>query len=167
MASVKYGCLDPNPKTIMMPVAASQYFYHNGVCAVNVDGNGHLTVLETADTTVFGIAVPPKGRGNTTNTSDLYWMSSATAGKDKIPVILVTGGYKFLLPSSGTVAITNIGNACDIVAANSATASYVDLANADTNIFVIQGLGTDFCNYASGTDVVVKLNRNVIQADTA
>jgi len=166
MASIKYGCLHPSPKTIMMPVAASQYFYHNGVCAVNVDTSGHLTVLETADTTVFGIAIPPKGRGNTTNTSDLYWMSSATAAADKIPVILVTSGYSFLLPSGATVTEAMKGLACDIIAANSATASYVDTANADTNIFVIQDLGVNVCDNASISDIVVKLNKNVIQADT-
>ena len=166
MASIKYGCIDPSPKTHMYPVAASQYFYHNGVCAVDLDSSGNLTVLETADASIFGVAIPPAGRGNTTNTSDLYWLSSATAAADRIPVILAKDDHLFLMPADTTVTAAMRGNACDIVAANSATASYVNTSAADRNIFVIEDLGTSVCGYASATDVVVKINKNVIQADT-
>ena len=167
MASPKYGCLDPNPRTVEFPVAASQYFQHNGITLVNVDSSGNIEgcLTDTSVTLVLGMAVVPKGRGNSTNTSDLYWLSSATAGADKIPVILAESGYEFLMPASTTAATSHIGNAYDIVGVNTASTHYVDLAAGDEDVVIVTRLGTDVAR-GSATDVVVKMNPLMIQADT-
>jgi len=164
MASLKYGCLNPSPATKEYPVAASQFFYHNGVNAVYLDGSGNVTLALTATGTLFGIAVVPAGRG--AGTSDNYWKSSATAGEDKIPVIRVSDGYEFLLPADDTVTAAMKGNACDLVSVNDGTATTVDVGTSSTNVFLIQDLGTNVKADAVATDVVVKLNPATVQADT-
>lgn len=164
MASIKYGCLHPHPETIELPVAASQYFYHNGVNAVYLDSNGLVTLALTATSTIYGIAVVPKGRG--AGSSDNYWLSSATAGKDKIPVIPATAGLSFLLPADDTVTAAMRGNACDLIAVNDGTATTVDVGTSSTDVFIIQDLGTNVKADASATDVVVKINPAKVQADT-
>ena len=164
MASLKYGCLHPAPKTTELPVAASQYFYHDGINLVDLDGNGNVTLLLTADTSVYGFAIVPKGRG--AGTSDNYWLSSATAAADKIQVIKADEGYEFLLPADDTVTAAMRGNACDIVATNDGTATTVDVGTSSTDVLIIQDLGTNRVASASATDVVVKFNPNEIQRDT-
>ena len=82
MASIKYGPLDPAPKTKMYPVAASQYFYHEGESFVYLDSSGNVTKALTATGTIFGWAIVPKGRG--AGSSDDYWKSSATAAADRV-----------------------------------------------------------------------------------
>ena len=161
MASIKYGCLDPSPKTQEYPVAATQYFYHEGVNAVMLDTNGRLRLMLTADETIFGIAIAPKGRG--AGSSDLYWLSSATAGVDKIPVILAKDRYSFLLPADDTVTAAMKGNACDVIAVNDGTATTVDVGTGSQDVFIIQDLGTNVSESASATDVVVKMNLVNIQ----
>ena len=163
-----YGCMNPNAKTTMMPVAALQYFQHAGHNVVYVDGSGHLTgaLTDTSTTKVFGTAIIPKGRGNTTNTSDSYWMSSATAAADWVPVIKAEDDYEFLFISNGTPAITDIASDCDLVNVNSATAKTIAIATSTNDDFIIQGLGVDFNSKATTADVVVKFNTAEIQADT-
>ena len=164
MASVKYGCLHPAPVTVEYPVAASQYFYHNGVNAVYLDGSGHVTLALTATATLIGVAVVPTGRG--AGSSDNYWLSSATAGKDKIAVIPIGEGYDFLFPADDTVTAAMRGNACDLIAVNDGTATQVDVGTSSTDVFIIQDLGTNKSVKAAATDVVVKLNPAKVQADT-
>ena len=164
MASLKYGCLHPAPETKEYPVAASQYFYHNGVNAVYLDGSGNVTLALTATATLLGIAIVPKGRG--AGASDNYWLSSATAAKDKIRVIPVSAQYEFLLPADATVTAAMKGNACDLIAVNDGTATQVDVGTSSTDVFIIQDLGTNVKADASATDVVVKLNPAKVQADT-
>jgi hypothetical protein len=164
MAHLKYGCLHPAPKTKEYPVAASQYFRHDGVNAVYLDGSGHVTLALTATATLLGIAIVPKGRG--AGSSDNYWLSSATAGKDKIPVIAVDGGYEFLAKADDTVTAAMKGNACDLIAVNDGTATTVDVGTSSTDVFLIQDLGTNVKADASATDVVVKINPAKVQADT-
>lgn len=164
MASVKYGCLHPAPKTVELPVAASQYFYHNGVNAVYLDGSGLVTLALTATGSLYGWAVVPKGRG--AGTSDNYWLSSATAGADKIQVVKADEGYEFLFPADDTVTAAMRGNACDLIAVNDGTATTVDVGTSSNDVFIIQDLGTNRVAKASATDVVVKFNPSEIQKDT-
>ena len=164
MASVKYGCLDPDPKTKMYPVAASQYFYHEGCNAVIVDDDGNIRQLLTLDETIFGVAIVPAGRG--AGASDSYWLSSATAGADKIPVVMAISGYTFLFPSDATITESMKGNACDIVAVNDGTATYVAPGTGTEDVFTIEDLGINVSAKASATDIVVKLNLNNLQSDT-
>jgi len=164
MASLKYGCLHPTPTTKEYPVAASQFFYHNGVNAVYLDSSGHLLLALTATATILGIAIVPKGRG--AGISDLYWKSSATAGKDKIPVIAVGEGYTFLFPAETTITAAMKGNACNLIAVNDGTATTINTALSTTDIFIIQDLGTNVKADAVATDAVVKINPAKVQADT-
>ena len=162
---MNYGCMHPSPKTTEYPVAASQYFAHTGPNLVYLDGSGYLTKALTATATIFGVAIVPTGRGNPTNTSDVYWMSSATAAEDKIPVIKVDSGYSFLMLADDTPTASQAGNACDLTAVNDANLDYVNIGTSSTDIFIIQGRGVDFDNRAGDNDVVVKINREVRQGD--
>ena len=164
MASLKYGCLHPAPKTKEYPVAASQHFYHNGINVVFLDGSGNLELAVTATATVLGFAIVPKGRG--TSPSDDYWESSTTAAEDKIQVIDALDGYEFLLPADDTVTAAMRGNACDLIAVNDGTATTVDVGTSTTDIFHIVDLGTNVKSDAVATDVVVKFNKAKRQADT-
>ncbi len=165
MAHMNYGCMHPDPKTTEYPVKGSQYFGHAGPNLVNLDGSGYVTLLETADSTVFGVAIVPTGRGNPTNTSDLYWMSSATDAQDRIPIIKTDSNYNFLLLADDTPTASQAGDTCDLTATNSASVDYVNIGTTSTTVFVIQGRGVDFDNRAGANDVVVKLNREVRQSD--
>ena len=163
MASLKYGCLHPAPVTKMYPVAASQFFYHNGVNAVFLDGNGRVELAITATATLLGHAIVPTGFGSGSSVD--YWKSSATAGKDEIAVIAVDGGYDFLFPADDTVTEGMKGNAVDLISVNDGTATTVDVGTGSTDVFIIQDLGTNKHAYASATDVVVKFNPAKVQAD--
>lgn len=165
MASLKYGCIESGGvRTVEVPVAASQYFYHNGVNAVYLDGSGNATLALTATATLYGIAVVPAGRG--AGTSDNYWLSSSTAGADKIAVIRVGENARFCLPADDTVTASMKGNACDLIAVNDGTATQVDVGTSTTDVFLIDDLATNLKSTASATDVIVRINPAKVQADT-
>jgi hypothetical protein len=166
-----YGCTSPNAKTRMMPVAASQYFQHAGHSIVYVDGSGHLVgaLTDTSTSKVFGAAIIPKGRGNTTNTSDDHWMSSATAAVDYVPVITADNpGYEFLWVSDGTPVVTSSGNDMDIINTNDATTedATVDIGSTTNDDLIQQDIGINVSARATTADVVVAFNKAEIQADT-
>jgi len=165
MASLKYGCLHPAPKTKEYPVAASQYFQHDGLTAVYLDSSGNLTGALTATGTLLGMAIIPKGRGNTTNTSDEYWLSSATAAADRLPVVLASDGYEFLVPGIITVTAAMKGGSWDMIGVNSASAHYVDFDTSSSAVFICVDLGTNVKVDAAATDGVVIFNPAKIQAD--
>lgn len=162
MASLKYGCLTLNVPTVEVGVAASQYFYHNGVNLVYLDGSGHATLALTATATVYGVAIVPSGMG--AGTSANYWKSSATAGADKLHVIPVSAGAKFVFPADDTVTEAMKGNACDLISVNDGTATQVDVGTSSTDIFLIEGVGTEIG--LAATDAIVKINPAKVQADT-
>ena len=164
MAHTRFGCLHPAPRTHEYPVAASQYFYHAGFNAVYLDTSGRVTGALTATTTLLGYAIVPKGRG--AGSSDDYWLSSSTAGKDKIPVILAADGYQFLAPGIITATVAMLGGAWDMVAVNDGTATYVDLDTSSTDIVIAVDLGVNVKADAAVTDIVVIFNPAKIQADT-
>lgn len=164
MASLKYGLLKPlGCPTVEVGVAASQFFYHNGVNAVYLDNSGHATLALTATGTIFGIAIVPNGMG--AGTSADYWKSSATAGADKIHVITTLENATFLLPADDTVTVAMIGEDCDMIAVNDGSATTVDVGTSSTNVFLIQDLGINFGG--STTDVVVKINPAKVQIATS
>jgi len=165
MASLKYRCLKLNPVVVTVPVAASQYFYHNGINMVDLDGSGHATTLETADTSYYGMAIVPKGQG--AGSSDNYWLSSSTAGEDEIQVIVINGNEDatFLLPADTTVSAANNGNAVDFVATNDGTATYVNTSASSTDMMIQVDVGTSVAG-GSTTDGVFKFNPAKVQADT-
>lgn len=161
MASIKYGCITPNVVGREYPVAASQYFRHDGVNAVYLDGSGHVTLALTATATLKGVAVVPKGRG--AGSSDSYWLSNATAAVDKVFVITDLGA-EYLLPADDTVTAAMAGDACDLISVNDGTATTVDVGTSSTDVFLIQAQGINYGGAA--TDVVVKINPAKVQADT-
>ena len=164
MASLKYRCLKINPICEERPVAASQYFYHNGINLVYLDGSGNVTLALTATATLYGYAIVPAGRG--AGSSDNYWLSSSTAGKDKIQVVVAQSNpdAKFILPADDTVTAAMSGNACDIIAVNDGTATQVDVGTGSTDVLIIKGIGTEV-DGGSATDVIVSFNPAKIQAD--
>lgn len=163
MASLKYGCITSAEDVVTKeyPVAANQYFYHEGINLVYLDASGHATLALTATATLLGFAMVPKGRGSQ-SLSDAYWQSSATAGADKILVVSGTNA-RFLLPADDTVTEAMKGNSCDIIAVNDGTATTVDVGTSSTAVLVIDDLGTKY--NGSATDVVVKINPLKFQAD--
>ena len=161
---MKYGPLKAGVKTVELPVAASQYFRHEGVNAVYLDSNGRVTLALTATATIYGWAIVPKGRG--AGSDDNYWLSSATAGKDKIPVLPAEELVEVLAPSDDTVTAAMRGNACDLIAVNDGTATTVNVGTSSTDVFIIKDLGTNRRPNAAATDVVVIINPGKIQADT-
>ena len=161
MASYSAYCLTGKMTAREYPVAASQYFYQNGTNLVYLDGSGHVTLALTATATLLGWAVVPKGRG--AGSSDNYWLSSSTAGEDKI-LVVTDPDARFILPADDTVTEAMKGNACDIIAVNDGTATQVDVGTSSTDVLVIVDLGTKY--NGSATDVVVKINPLKYQADT-
>lgn len=166
MAHYKYGILDMKKyRSIMKPVAASQYFRHNGINLVYLDSNGRVTLALTATATLFGFVVPPKGMG--AGTSEDYWLSSSTAGADKIAVypFALNPNMALMLPADATVTEAMAGNSCDIIAVNDGTATTVDVGTSSTKVLIILGKGSDFKVEAGTADVVVTANPAKIQAD--
>ena len=162
MASLKYRCLTGDARSYEYPVAASQYFYHNGESFVYLDSSGHVTKAATATTTLLGWAIVPTGQG--AGTSDNYWKSSATAGADKIAVI-VDPEALFLCPADAATTAGDAGNACDLVTVNDGTQGLVDVGTSSTDVLVIVKAGT-YVEGGASTDVVVKLNPTKRQSDT-
>jgi len=160
MAHLIYGCKTPKANGKEYPVAASQYFRHDGVNAVYLDGSGHVLLGLTATATFLGFAIVPKGRG--VGASDAYWLSSATAGKDKIFVI-TDPEAKFLVPGNITVTAAMKGGAWDLIAVNDGTDTTVDLDTSSTDVFIVDDLGSKYGG--SATDVLVHINPIKYQAD--
>ena len=163
MASLKYGCITPNAKGRTYPVAASQYFPHASGGFVYLDGSGHATMALTATATLFGYAEAPAGRG--AGSSDSWWLSSATAGADKVHVITDLSAM-FCVPATTTVTAAMAGNAADIIGVNDGTVQQADTDTSTTDVLLVQGVATDFISGAAATDAIVKINPAKIQADT-
>ena len=164
MAHPRYGCLNPKAATVEYPCNASEVWHHAGANVCLLDASGYITQALGSSATVFGYAIVPTGMG--AGSAVASWKAGAD-GVDKIPVIPATAGEEFLLPTNGTPAITQVGNCCDIVhaSATDAIASLVNVATSSTDIFIIQGIGTDYHAGAASSDVVVKFNPAKIQTD--
>ena len=158
----KYGCITGVPRSVMLPVAASQYINRSTGAFVHLDTSGHVTTALTANTYLYGYVGCPAGHG--AGTSDNYWLSSATAGADKIPVIRVSDDVEFLMPADDTVTQAYVGRTADLVSVNDGTVQNIDIGTTSTDLFLIQAIGT-----AAGgttTDIVVKINPAKVQALT-
>ena len=162
MASLKYRCLTPNVEVEEHPVAASQKFFHEGGAFCYLDGSGHVTncIVDTAS--IYGWVLVPQGRG--AGTSDAYWQSSATAGKDKVMVV-VDEDAKFLVTVDAAITIANVGDALDFATppSNDGTVQTFALTTPGEDVARIVGLGTSLKG-GTTTNAIVKIN--VFQADT-
>jgi len=158
MASLLYGVKTLETPVIKLPVAADQTFYHQGHAFVLVDGNGHVAIATDADATIFGYAIIPSGMGAGTVADT--WVSSATSAADFLAVVPAGSGAQFLVPSTDTVAATQIGNACDI----SADGITIDSGVSTTNVLVIDDVGTKWGGPAASA--LVRINPIKGQADT-
>ncbi len=164
MAHPRYGCLNPKAATVEYPCNAAEVWHHAGANVCYLDASGYLTQALGSDGSVFGYAIIPQGMG--AGSAVASWKAGSD-GVDKIPVVLASAGEEFLLPSDDTPTVAQVGNACDIVnaSATDATASLVDIGTSSTDIFIIQGVGSDYHSGCAVTDVVVKFNPAEIQAD--
>jgi hypothetical protein len=163
--SLKYGCITPNAKGREYPVAASQYFCHAGGHWVYLDSSGHVTLAITATTYLFGWAVSPAGVGAGAAGS-AYWLSSATAGADKVFVI-TDPTAEFCMPADATATAAYEGRTADLVSVNDGTAQVADLGTTSTDVLLVQKVATDLLSNAAATDVIVKLNQAKLQAVTS
>lgn len=166
MAHVKYGVISrAKHRMILLPVAASQYFRHDGINFVYLDANGRVTLALTATATLFGIAKVPSGMGAGSNPN--YWLSSSTAGADYIHVypFILNPNMTMLLPANATVTEAKRGDTCDIIAVNDGTPTTVNIGVNTTKVLIILGRGIDYKQNADPTDVVVTVNPAKIQAD--
>lgn len=162
MSHMKYGCITPKAKGRTYPVAASQYFRHNGGGFVYLDGSGHVTLALTATATLLGYVEAPAGVGAGAAGS-AYWKSSATAGADKVFVI-TDPNAEFMVPADDTVTAAMAGNACDLIGVNDGTAQTADVGTSSTDVLIIIKRGLDLGG--SSTDAVVRINIAKQQADT-
>jgi hypothetical protein len=168
MAHIRYGCLNPNARTVEYPVAASQYFRHDGPNFVYLDGSGHVTLAIASTATLFGYAIVPTGGGAGTSPND-YWLSSATAAADRIPVIHIDEDEDFICLADDLATASQAGNACDLDAVNDGTAYYVNIGTSSTDVLIIQGLASADPYKVAGAatnDVIVKMNPAKRQTDT-
>ena len=164
MAHPRYGCLNPKAATVEYPCNADEVWQHAGAHVCYLDASGYITQALGSDSTLFGYAIVPTGTG--AGTAVASWTAGAD-GVDKISVIPATAGEEFLLPTNGTPAVTQVGNCCDLVnaSASDTTASLINVATSTTDVFIIQGIGTDYHAGSASSDVVVKFNPAKIQTD--
>ena len=162
MGSLTFGCISSDVEEKVYPVAADQYFYHEGVNFVYLDG-GYVKTALTATTSLLGHAHVPSGRGNQT-TSDAYWKSGSSDGDDEI-LVTTDPKAKYLLPSDATPAITDNDLLCDIIAVNDGSPTYVDIGTSTTDVLKI--VDYDGARYGGPTNsVVVRINPLKFQGDT-
>ena len=132
------------------PVAASQYFNFSGGALVYLDTNGRVTLALTATATLFGYAQLPKS-AQYGSTSTTYWLSSSTAGLDKILVypFIANPGLVFKMPtilastSTGLCVRARCGETADIVGVNDGTRQYALPGTQSTDILAFLDLVED------------------------
>jgi hypothetical protein len=154
---IKYGWVSGGRQGREYKVAASQYFNRLGGHFVYADTAGNITLAVSTTTTLLGWAEVPKDAAGKS-----AWMSSSTAGADKVFVITDPTAI-YAIPGAAAVNATQIGNACDIVMTN-ATYALLQSANVgttSTDVLRIEG----FPEY-SATVALVKINYAKFQADT-
>lgn len=161
MPSIKYGCITPAVESVEMPVAASQKFKHDSANFVVLDNDGNVRLALTADGTLYGYAIIPKGRG--AGSDEGIWESSSTAGKDKI-LIVKDPDARYLVPASGAVTQANAGNAYDLIGVNNGTAQVINLAAGNNDVVVIEKPGTSIAR-GGVNDAVVRINYSKFQGD--
>jgi len=143
-----------------LPIAASQYFAFGGGAFGDLNSSGHYTIAETADTALWGWALAPK---SVTATAGLtYYLSSSTAGADKLFVIHCVETVFDMPTSTATMAASQVGELCDLISTNGATTP--QYANVGTN-------STDVLRVVGGDitlDIAhVVMNEATLQKDTA
>lgn len=99
MAEVRYGHVEGPGKGREYELAASQYFHRLGGKFVYGSANGRVTMCASTNTKVRGWAVA----GKHTSGYD-SWMSSSTAGNDKVFVIYGVDDV-FEMPYHGTATV--------------------------------------------------------------
>jgi len=150
-----YGVMQrPGLWAAMYPIAASQYFNFSGGGLVYLDSSGHVTLALTATATLFGYAEIPKSAAY--GATQTYWLSSSTAGRDKILVypFVANPGLVFKMPtilaatSTGLCIAARVPETADIVAVNDGTRQYALPGTQSTDILVMLAL----CEYVAPGD---------------
>ena len=157
--------------SMMYPVAASQYFNFSGGALIYLDSSGRVTLGLTATATLFGYAQLPKSAQYGASSST-YWLSSSTAGLDKILVFpfVANPGMIFIMPtilaatSTGLCVQARCGETADIVGVNDGTRQYALPGTQSTDILAFVALLED----TADTDAAYfTLNPGKVQMDAS
>lgn len=111
MAEIKFGHVEGPGQGREYPVAASQYFARRGGKFVYLN-SGNVTLCASGSTKVMGWAESPKDTSGANS-----WVSSASAGADKVFVVYGMDDV-FELPfheGNASIAVTLIGAGAGIV----------------------------------------------------
>ena len=161
MASLKFRCLTPNVTVEEHLVKADEKFFHEGSHFVVLNASGLARVCINNETSIYGWALVPQGRGN--GSSDAYWQANS-GGTSKIMVV-VDEDARFLVPLDDVITEANLGNAMDFVlpASSDGTIQTIDVGESSQNVVRLVGLGTSLKG-GTTSDGIVKIN--TFQADT-
>lgn len=155
---LKYGCVAGGTVTIPLAMAASQYFKDRGGKFVDINATGYGETLDASSTMIFGWA-ETTGHGDPTYPT--YYLTSATIGLTKLPVIIPGMDSIFRMPIayySATYTVNfsqaRVGAEFDIYLDTTSKVQFADLTNSsDDFIVVLDGLAASAVkNYASTTD---------------
>ena len=155
---LKYGVVAGGTVTIPLAMAASQYFKDRGGKFVDINGSGYGETMDASSTMIFGWA-EVTGHGDPTYPT--YYLTSATVGLTKLPVIIPGGDSIFRMPIAyySATYTTNFSQAVvgaekDIYLDTTSKVQFADLTNSsDDFIIILDGLAasTTF-NYAATDD---------------
>ena len=168
MGQKTYGLVRGNANIgSYFPVAADQYFHHGYGGFVELNSSGHITIADSASEVLLGWAMfPESGTGAAASTVD-YWLSSATAGADKLFVITDLNAW-FSMPIWTGGAIdemtqAQVGGAVNISYTNGSTAGqFADLNDTGSDDII---LIRDW-NSEDTSIVIVQMNPKEIQVST-
>ena len=171
---LKYGWVAGGHTVVPLAMAASQYFKDRGGKFVSINGTGYGETTDSNDTYLFGWA-ETAGHGDATYPT--YYLTSATIGLTKLPVIIPAGDSIFRMPIayySGTYTVNFsqaiVGAEFDIYLDTTSKVQFADLTNsADDFIVVLDGLAASTTkNFADTADdfgdgyVLVRANPDVL-----
>ena len=142
---LKYGHVAGGNVTVPLAMAASQYFKDRGGKFVDINATGYGETLDASSTMIFGWA-EVTGHGDPTYPT--YYLTSATIGATKLPIIIPGGDSLFRMPIAyySATYTTNysqavVGAEKDIYLDTTSKVQFADLTNsADDFIVILDGL---------------------------
>jgi len=142
---LKYDWVAGGHTVMPLAMAASQYFKDRGGKFVDINGSGYGETMDASSTMIFGWA-ETAGHGDPTYPT--YYLTSATVGATKLPVIIPAGDSIFRMPiayysATYTVNFSQaiVGTEHDIYLDTTSKVQFADLTNsADDFIIILDGL---------------------------
>ena len=136
MSELKYGYAYGGHTGVEIPVAASEYFNRQGGHFVIASSNtGYAELADVTATHLFGYAEVPKDA-----TGYNAWVSSSTAGHDKVFVITdPTAVYAMTIETGASIVQALVGDNLDLVesGATYTLKQYVDGTTGTTNVLTV------------------------------